>query len=243
MIRRFVLVAGLGTILGACAAPKPPAPSAAAPKPAISAAYREDARAGRAVYRLDAAASRVEILVGRAGAFASAGHLHVIEVGRLEGYARLANGGGRADLVFPLAAMVVDPPAARSALGGAYAEPLGESQREGTRANMLGAKGLDAARYPWAHLAITAPATASGSVPITAAISLHGITRQLSAKTALAFDAKHLQADGELHLRQSNFGITPYSVLLGALKVADTLDIRYHLRFTRWCPVPGPTSC
>jgi hypothetical protein len=44
-------------------------------------------------------------------------------------------------------------------------------------------------------------------------------------------------AAGELRLRQSDFGITPFSVLGGALTVEDELRVRYRLLARR---VAGP---
>jgi polyisoprenoid-binding protein YceI len=137
---------------------------------------------------------------------------------------------------------VVDAAATRAALGGLYAEPLTPEQRKATRAHMLSRGALDSARYPWARLHIAAPSTAQGAVRITIALTLHGVTRDLHAATQLSVNARQLLANGTFTIRQSDFGITPYSALLGALKVADPLDIRYHLVFDRWCPKqPHPT--
>ncbi|MGH8426570.1 MAG: YceI family protein [Gammaproteobacteria bacterium] len=242
-MRRLFAAAALGALLAGCAAPSLPPSTTSGPAPVIAPPYQAAAQAGRPVYRLDSAASEVRILVGRAGPLASKGHVHVVEAAQLSGYALTAKGGGQADIVFPLNALVVDAPAARAALGGLYAEPLTPDQRKAIRAHMLSREALDSARYPWAHLHIVAPATAQGAVKITIALTLHGVTRVLPATTQLSLDARQLLASGTFTMRQSDFGITPYSVLLGALKVADPLDIRYHLAFDRWCPKQPQPTC
>jgi hypothetical protein len=41
--------------------------------------------------------------------------------------------------------------------------------------------------------------------------------------------AAGITASGELTLKQSDFGITPFSVLGGALAVQDQLELRFEL--------------
>lgn len=231
-------------LLAGCAAQHPAKKAAPLAPPALTAPYAAAAAHGVAVYRLDPAASQVLVLVDKAGALAKFGHIHVIVVGALRGFARVDDHrGGRADIVFPLRSLVVDPPAERSALGGEYAKTqLSPDQRRGTRAHMLGASVLDAERYPWAALTIFAPAAASGTAHLTVRIVLHGVARTLRTVARYEVSANRLSAAGNFRLRQSDFGIRPYSILLGALRVKDKIGIRYHLAFDRWCP-PSTSSC
>lgn len=222
-------------VLAGCAGPhRPPSPSTA-PAPALTAPYAAAAAAGGRVYRLDASASRVLILVGKAGPLAHFGHRHAIAVRKLRGFAETTARGGRANLVFPVAALEVDPPALRAGLGPAYAEPLDAEARAGTRKHMLGPEVLDAARFPRIALAVTA-ASGDSSAALAVRITLHGMTRTLDVRGLVVRHNDELFADGTFGVMQSEFGITPYSAVLGALRVADRLEIRYRLVFRRWCP-------
>ncbi len=233
------------SLLAACAARQPQAPPIIPAPPHLTAAYAAAAVHGVAVYRLDPAASQVLILVDKAGALANFGHLHVIVVGALRGFARAAqNRSGAAKLAFPLRALVVDPPAARSALGGEYAKALSPDQRRGTRQHMLGTSVLDVARYPWVKLTIAAPVAGTrGTSALLARIRMHGVGQNIHATARYSVSTQWLFIAGSFKLRQSDFGIHPYSALLGALRVKDEIEIRYHLAFKRWCPTSTKPPC
>ncbi|MGH8274717.1 MAG: YceI family protein [Gammaproteobacteria bacterium] len=228
-------------LLAACAmqAPSPKAHKPLTAPPNLTAPYAAAAARGTPVYRLDPDASQVLILVGKAGALAGLGHIHAVVVGDLHGFALATRQhGGRADVYFPVRALAVDPPAARSALGGDYAKTkMNPNERDGTRKHMLGTAVLDAAHYPRVELAILAPAVASDEArALTIRIRLRGVTRVLRAPAHYRVTPGRLRADGAFTLRQTEFGIQPYSALLGALRVKNTLRIRYHLVFHRWRP-------
>lgn len=235
--RPGALLVPLLAVAGGCAAHRPPAANPPpGPGAALTAPYAAAATAGHPVFRLDAAASHVYVLVGKAGPLAAAGHVHVVVPGDLRGFAELGP-TARADLVFAVGALAVDPPAARSAVGGEYAAPIDASARAGTRRHMLGPAVLDAKRYPRIRVAVRRSGPAPG--PVRVAISLHGETRELSVPAQVATTDGGLSATGSFTIRQSEFGIRPYSILLGALRVRDALQIRYHLVFRPWCPAPS----
>lgn len=234
-----LLTACFGVLaVAGCAGRRPaPAASTATPAPeALTPAYAAAAASGERVYRLDRSASRVLVLVGKTGPLAGAGHDHVIVVGDLAGFARLGPRGGRANLEFPVRSLIVDPPDARSALGGAYAEPLDAGSRSGTREHMLSKSSLDAADYPRVALAIASPAPRTGSTPFKVSLTLHGTTREFTTRGHASQADDSLLADGTFYFLQSDYGIQPYSVLFGALRIKDRLEIRYHLAFERWNP-------
>lgn len=229
------LTAGL-CLLGACAShpPSQPQKAAAAPPP-LTVPYAAQARAGKSVYRLDNAESSVWILVDKEGPLASFGHRHVIEVGHLEGFASVSPGAAtRADVRFPVTSLEVDRPAALKHLD--IGEKLSDADRKGTRKHMLGESVLDAKHYPWVNFRIDIADTRAGSVPLKAAIRLHGEQHSLSLTAVLAHPARQWTVTGSFPIKQTRFGITPYSIMLGALRVKDQIEIRYDLVFVPWNP-------
>lgn len=232
----------LALVLAGCAVHRPgeSRPAAVPAPPAFTAAYAAAACAGKRVYRLDRGASRVRVFVGKAGVLSGAGHLHVVAIEQIRGFAAVGAHGGKADLAFRLAHMRVDPPDVRSALGGEYAEVhMSAEQRAGTRANML--RSLDAENYPWVHLGIRRRAS-KPRTPVRVRITLHGQTHTRAAPARIQAGLRTLSASGSFDIRQTAFGIEPYSILLGALRVKDKLRIRYHLAFRRWHP-PAAGAC
>lgn len=218
-------------LLAACAPPAPPQPGAAsgaaADRDAYREAYRAAAAAGSAVYQVDPDASLVAVVVRRAGLAARLGHDHVVASRSLEGYA--APGLGRADIAFRVDRMSIDE-AGLLREAGIDTQPSAEAV-EGTRRNMLGPV-LEAARYP----TVTLHAELTPGRQLRAAVTLHGFTRWMTLPGTLEVEAARLDTSGTVRLKQTDFGITPFSVGGGLLAVQDELEVRYHIVARRWAP-------
>ena len=193
-------------------------------------AYRAKAASGVAVYAVDPHASLVAVTVRRAGLMARLGHDHVVASRTLAGF--VAPDAGSADLTFGVDQMTVDEPQLlRDA--GIDKQPSAQAV-EGTRTNMLGPV-LDAQRYP----VVTLHAQQSDG-RLGVAITLHGATRSLALPATVRVDAAQVTASGTARLKQTDFGITPFSVGGGLLSVQDELEVRYHIVARRWRPSVGP---
>lgn len=183
-------------------------------------AYRAAAASGVAVYAVDARASLVAVTVRRAGVMARLGHDHVVASRTLAGH--VAPGMGRADVSFRVDQMSVDEPQLlRDA--GIDKQPSPQAV-EGTRTNMLGPV-LEAQRYP--VVTLHAQQRADGRLGV--AVTLHGVTRSLALPATVRVDAAQVTASGTARLKQTDFGITPFSVGGGLLSVQDELEVRYHI--------------
>jgi len=216
--RRPLSAAGIAmlAVLAACGQLAPPAPGPA-PEPG---AYRAAPAPAVGVYTVDPQASLVAVTVRRAGPMARLGHDHVVASHTLAGH--VAPGTGSADLSFRLDQMTVDEPQLlREA--GIDKQPSAQAV-EGTRTNMLGPV-LDAQRYP--VVTLHAQQQADGGIGV--AVTLHGVTRTLALPATVRIDAPQLSASGTARLKQTDFGITPFSVGGGLLSVQDELEVRYHI--------------
>lgn len=217
----------LPLLLAACASAPPPASDSAPaqPEPAADAAdasfppavYRHARAGGQPVLKIDADASLIAVTVRRGGLLARLGHDHVVAVRKLEGYA--APGLQRAALRFRLDEMTVDESALRAEAGLAN-EPSADAIA-GTRHNML-TRVLDAERHPWVLLHIERKGPA-----LDAAVTLHGVTRNYRIPARISVTPRGLNASGTLTFKQSDFGITPFAVMGGALAVKDELELRF----------------
>lgn len=213
----LALVAGCGTPPATNGTPAAPAGPAQAGEP--FAWYRS---AAEPVYRIDPARSLIAVTVRRGGPFARFGHDHVVASRTVQGFA--APRAGRADFQFRLDELTVDEPELRRA-AGLDTEPSPDAIA-GTRANMLG-KVLDAERFPLVQL--RAERIAADPARLKLAVTLHGTTRSYEVPTVIETGSGTLAASGELRLRQSDFGITPLSILGGAISVQDALDVRFSI--------------
>jgi len=190
--------------------------------------YQQALRQGKPVYRVDPAESLIVIEVRRGGSLARLGHDHVIASHEVTGY--VAPGEGRADLYVALARLVVDEPELRKEAG--FDTQPSESDIEGTRSNMLNHV-LEAERFPFALIGVAGADAKQKKATIAVAITLHGQQRTLQVPVEIEADEKSVSVSGKLAFNQSDFGITPYSLLGGAIAVKDGLALRFRIRALR----------
>jgi YceI-like domain len=225
---------GIGVLvllLAACAALK--GRHAAPQKPEVTVPSLELPLPGRA-YQIDVNRSELRVLVYRAGPLARFGHNHVMVNRAIRGAVSLAETGAS---VFwfkvPVAGFVVDDAQARGEEGADFAAAVPDDAKSGTLHNMLSAPVLDADEFPVITVNGTAAAgaRASGAAGLVAtlAISVAGHESKIDVPFVLESDPDHLSATGSVELRQSALGLTPYSLMLGALQVQDAMTIKFRI--------------
>lgn len=218
--------------LAACPRPvQPPAPSPSVPPTAPSSAPAPPEVTGATTYRIDPRASALHILVYRGGTLARLGHNHVVSskslAGRVWMHRQLAQSGF--ELAFPVAELIVDDPESRRAAGSEFPPEIPEGDKQGTRKNMLRPEVLDAENYPRVEVK---SAKVDGSLPtaqVTARITIKQTTREVHVPVHVTVDGTRLTATGEFAIVQTEFGMKPFSVALGALEVKDRLDVRFSI--------------
>jgi hypothetical protein len=64
---------------------------------------------------------------------------------------------------------------------------------------------------------------------IVARITIKNEARDVTVPTAIALTNDRLTATGEFDIQQTDFGIKPFSIGLGALEVLDRLHIKFEI--------------
>lgn len=183
------------------------------------------AAAGVGVYRIDGSNSEIRLLVRRAGPLARLGHNHVIVNRSIGGWVRF-NGDAAAasfQLMVPAAGFVIDDAAARKQEGEDFADDVPDDAKSSTRRNMLSTALLDADEFPIIAVASVAVTQDVASVEISVA----GHVSRLVVPFALVVSSERLLGTGILKVRQSQLGLTPFSIMLGALQVQDELTVKF----------------
>jgi hypothetical protein len=226
LLRTFLLPVLVPVLLLAGCAADAPAPlqaPAAVSLPDRGAAwYQKAAQSGKAVYRISPTQSLITVTVRRGGALARLGHDHVVASRSVEGF--VAPDAGRADFHFRLDTMTVDEPGLRTA-AGLDTQPSAEAI-EGTRANMLN-RVLEAERFPVVMLHAERAAAKPDTVRLS--VTLHGVTRTVEVPVNMERSKAQLVASGEMRLLQTDFGITPMSVMGGAMTVQDQMELAFRI--------------
>ena len=169
------------------------------------------------------------------GPLSSVGHTHVISAHALAGTIWLQSPPGQSscEIELPVANLVVDDPRERAAAGGEFAEPLDDDARNGTRDHMLGERQLDAPHYPKVLLHCRQLRVAADSASVELAVTVREREAVLQVPVKWRRVGEALEINGEFDFRQSDVGLAPYSLLFGALRVADLIHARFTLRATR----------
>jgi hypothetical protein len=170
----------------------------------------------------------LRLLVYRAGALANLGHNHVIVNRSLNGSMEVAPqwGASSFSLNVPVSAFIVDDSQARSEEGEDFAADVSDGAKSGTRNNMTGPAVLDAARYPVIAVRSVRLEEIHGTFVATVTVSVAGHEATMSEPFLLRQENDGLAASASFDLSQSALGMTPFSVMLGALAVRDTMRVK-----------------
>lgn len=191
---------------------------------------------------VDLGSSRVYVFVGRTGL----GHDHAV-IGSLQsGRVRLGAAEQAGRLVFDVRGFRADTAEARKALGLPGETDPG-TQKQVTD-NMLGPDVLDAARHPAASFEIrsalqTARPAAAGrtAFDLVGDFMLHGVTRKVIIPVEVEPFGRLVRLTGGFAVKQTDFGMKPYTKLGGVVGVADQLKIYGDVRLlAATVPAGGP---
>ncbi len=186
---------------------------------------------GSVHYTVDAGHSEVEFLVYKAGTFAAFGHNHTVEARGFTGEVYLAPAFKDSifSLKLPVKSFEVDRPEARAAAGADFTSKPSADDIKGTTTHMLGAACLDAEKYPEVSIQSASVSGSEAKAEMSLRITLHGTARDLKVPVSVSKDGDELTASGDFELKQSEFGITPFSALGGGLQVADIIKVHVKI--------------
>jgi polyisoprenoid-binding protein YceI len=60
-------------------------------------------------------------------------------------------------------------------------------------------------------------------------LTLHGVTKRIAVPVSLTINAQELRAIGKYTLRQTDFGIKPYSAAGGTIKVKNEITVNFNI--------------
>lgn len=182
------------------------------------------------IFTVDSQASEIRVLVRRAGPLARFGHNHVLVApvtGVIHAGETASNSGF--SLAVEATEFLIDPPAARMAEGRTFATEVSDAARRGTRGNLLGESLLDAERHPRIQLQSLVMRGPRWNPDVRARLTLRGAEQDVHFPAAVIMQDDTLTVIAKFIIRQSEFGIEPFSILGGGLSVQDELSIRVRV--------------
>lgn len=174
---------------------------------------------------IDTTRSRVYVYVGKTGA----GHAHGIE-GTLTGGELQLNGASPAGkLTFDLGKFTADTPAARQLFK--LSGEIDADTRAQVNASMLGEAVLNVKKYPTAEFVVKRVQPVGQAEPGIASfqldgdLMLHGAQRPLTIVATAETRDGMIRLRGRIKIKQTDFGIKPFTKFLGVVGVTDELQI------------------
>jgi hypothetical protein len=185
-------------------------------------------------HRIDPARSSARIYVYRAGMMSNLGHNHIVLARAIHGelWLQATPVDSAFHLSLPVDSLVVDPPELRAQAGAEFSTQPTAADIEGTRRNMLGEKVLNAERYP--EIEIWSQEIYGSGDKLTADIivAVGGKLSVIAMPLTLGMTGETITASGKSSLNQTDIGITPFSIMMGAIAVRDELEIEYTVTAT-----------
>lgn len=217
-------IIALFLLLAACATPTPRSWPPPPPRPL-------QAMPTSGVYQIDPQHSELRILVYSAGPLANFGHNHVMVNRALSGSLRVGQSIETSgfELSIPVAQFIVDDPGARREEGEDFSGDVSAHARDGTLHNMLSAPLLNADSYPSIEIRSEQLQETHGSLNAIMALRIAGRDANIAAPFTIATAPGGIGAAASFEVRQTELGLTPTSLLGGALQVGDAIHIKLTL--------------
>ena len=158
------------------------------------------------------------------------GHNHVM-TGRVRGEISVSETAAASGfrLEIPVESFAVDLPLPRSEEGAEFSAEVSDRARQGTRKNMLGADLLDALQHPVIRIESLVLNGTRRNPDVIAQITLRGVTSELKFPATVLEQNGAITITASFRALQTDLGLQPFSILGGAIRVRDAIDIRVHV--------------
>jgi polyisoprenoid-binding protein YceI len=157
----------------------------------------------------------LKIKTGREGAAAKAGHDLVLEAKTWDGTVEIGDNAA--------VTLNVDPSSIEVESGSGGAKPLGDKDKRDIKKSM-GEKVLGSSQITFKSSEVDA---SNGSMSVRGDLSVAGGSDSINVPLQVGDDGT---VRGSIKLSQSQFGIKQFKALMGALKVADQVEIQIEAK-------------
>lgn len=231
---------------GQAADPKPAAPASPASMPATPAATppattpaaappaatppAATAPVGKRTFAIDTKKSSIVIQVFKDGAAAALAHDHVVDVRDFSG-SIVADAADPASATVEVTAKTAsffnDETKLRKKFG--LDGEMSDKDRKSVEDNMKSAEQLDVAGFPTVKFVSSSVSKDGARLKLNGKVTLHGVTKDVSMPLEAKVDGDTVTGTATFRLKTSDYGIKPYSALLGAVKNKDEIVLHLHL--------------
>ncbi len=170
-------------------------------------------------WKLDGADGKLLVLTGVAGRAARMGHRLTIAMNAWRATVTWAGENPSA------VDLEVDVDSLEVLRGEGGVTPLSGPEKAVARSNAL--KSLDAKRFPSITFRTDDIAKTAGGYRLTGTVEIHGKSHPQTVDLKVEDESDSWRMSAETPVRQSDFGIKPYSLFMGSMKVADDVTVAF----------------
>jgi len=170
-------------------------------------------------YTIVPAESSLTVFVGKAGALSFLAHDHNIAVRSYSGRVVIPAAGAAAGSL----ELDID------AKSLAVLDKISEKDRQAIT-NSMNNIVLESGKFPKIPFRSVSITNFNGpNLTINGDLTLHGVTRRIAIPASISATPQSLRARGRYVLKQTDFGITPYSAAAGSIKVKNEVIINFNI--------------
>ena len=137
------------------------------------------------------------------------------------------------ELHLPVRSFVVDDPAARAEAGPDFPGTVPDDARVGTFGNMTGDRLLDAEHFPEVLVRYDGEVPGLEPAPVRLVVTVKGQPYGLDVPMVVQANDEEVVATGETKVTHGELGLQPFSIMGGAIAVADEITVRFELVASR----------
>lgn len=161
------------------------------------------------------------------------GHDHVLVAQTVKGSVTWTPGDPSAcdvRVTLPASSLVVDPPGSRARAG--LEGETSEGDKRKIRENALGKQQLEADKYPDLTFRSTSCVADGDRVKVTGDLTLHGQSKRVTTRMRITAEPDSFRARGRVSATHADYGMKPFTALLGALRNDESLTFDLDFKGT-----------
>ena len=185
-------------------------------------------------FRVDSEASWLRVLAYPDGPLRRFGHHHVISHHGISGTVDVAPNPLESNIMLELgsADLDVDDPEMRALEGEDFEAEVPQKDVDGTRANMLGERLLNAEQFPTIQIESSKIEGSMPDVNIVATVRIAGAESTVTFPATIELTDDAFVASGEFEITHGALGLSPFTAMGGALSVRDLMVFKYRISGT-----------
>lgn len=176
-------------------------------------------------WTFDSSAGDLQILTGVAGRAAKMGHR--LTIGMKTWQASVQWAGDQPES----AELVVDVDSLQVLKGDGGVTPLAGPEKGVARSNAL--KSLDVKKFPKIRFSASDIAKTAEGYRMTGSLEIHGTSRPQVVDLEVEDRGDSWALSTQVPVTQTDFGVKPYSLLMGSMKVADDVTITFTAKYPK----------